>query len=162
MESFKTAKAPPVLLDHADGIHSRETEEDVLVTQQHEEMESVVEMICGDVDQSMTSPKKRRAETSTTNNIQIGGSHRMSMDVVQFDTENDETNILETQLSELFEQYSKAAGSTSMTKSGNVTVVGATKEAQLVDPIYLENKQSKKRRKKAFCFGGDALRSLIS
>ena len=115
VESFKTAKAPPVLLDHADGIHSRETEEDVLVTQQHEEMESVVEMICGDVDQSMTSPKKRRAETSTTNNIQIGGSDRMSMDVVQFDTENDETN-----------------------------------------------KQSKKRRKKAFCFGGDALRSLIS
>ena len=118
-------------------------------------------MICGDVDQSMTSPKKRRAETSTTNNIQIGGSDRMSMDVVQYDTENDETNILETQLSELFEQYSKA-GSTSMTKSGNVTVVGAAKEAQLVDPIYLENKQSKKRRKKAFCFGGDALRSLIS
>ena len=119
-------------------------------------------MICGDVDQSMTSPKKRRAETSTTDNIQMGGSDRMSMDVVQYDTENDETNILETQLSELFEQYSKAAGSTSTTKSGNGTVVGATKEAQLVDPIYLENKQSKKRRKKAFCFGGDALRSLIS
>ena len=98
---------------------------------------------------------KRHAETKMMSSRDDEGDN-VSLDVLYCTTETDETNILQTQV----ENENGFAASPVVQSINNV--ITSTNEAKLVDPNIVESKRSKKRRKKEFSFGGDALRSLLS
>ena len=103
---------------------------------------------------------KRHAETKMMSSRDDEGDN-VSLDVLYCTTETDETNILQTQPNELLVENEHGFAASPVVQSIN-NVITSTNETKLVDPNIVESKRSKKRRKKEFSFGGDALRSLLS
>jgi hypothetical protein len=79
--------------------------------------------------------------------------------ITSYITENDEAMTLQTQPKEFLMDDDK---SSSVAPSINTAMITSTNPKNIEHQNKSDHRRSKKRRKKEFCFGGDALRSLIS
>ena len=164
-------KPPLAQSDQVNIIPDRKKEDETLATQQETEIDLGLENSKTEQNYPPTphtnaaldvsDPQKRNGETTMTS-PKISENENSSLEKIHGVTISDETNALQTQPNELLIKNVKEVEPFTVAPSIDNTIIFSENATNHMHLNNLEDRRSKKRRKKEFCFGGDALRSLIS